>query len=54
MELTTQEKLFLLKLLTIANLPDAEGKIFAGQLQAKIEAQLSEQAVEPQQSAQKP
>ena len=44
MELTTQEKQLMLELLKIANLPSAEGKIIAGQLQAKVENELTQEA----------
>ncbi len=39
-----KELQLMLELLTKVNFPSAEAKLLAGNLQAKIEAQLSEQA----------
>ena len=52
MELTKQELNLLLQMFQQVNFPSAEAKLLAGQLQLKIEGQLSEQVPSPPQSKQ--
>ena len=52
MELTKEELVFILQMLQQVNFQQAEGKIQAGQLQTKIEAQLASLAPSPPQSEQ--
>ena len=52
MEFTKQELNLLLQMFQQVIFPSAEAKILAGQLQAKIEAEVSGQAPSPLQSEQ--
>lgn len=52
MEFTKEELVLMLQMLQQITIADARAKVTAGQLQLKIEAQLSEQAPSPPQSEQ--